>query len=101
MTTQSGCPQCGTKVAAVRIGRPRVYCGDVCKRMAEYELRRAQARLQRAETKEQDARLKVATDHWQRGNFEKAATFWAAETEHLKGQLRELLSGISTDEKGK
>lgn len=63
--TQAGrtCPICGTALPAPKpTGRPATYCGPRCKRMAEFELRRLQSRLERLEDSRAYWRRVVAGD---------------------------------------
>ena len=40
------CAKCGTALAPyVGTGRPSAYCGEVCRRLAEYEIKRIDRRL--------------------------------------------------------
>jgi hypothetical protein len=90
----SVCAGCGERLEQAGTGRPRKYCGEVCRRAAEYDLRRTQALLKRAEQRAQDAALQVhLADQWQRTAAEKRLSFWECEVERLRGVLRELLVG--------
>lgn len=43
------CRVCGTITKPKPRGRPQTYCGEACRRIAEFEIRRIQARLARLE----------------------------------------------------
>lgn len=92
---QGACAECGR--AFVRKGggrgRPARYCGQVCRRAAEYELGRTQGLLRRSQQRHQDACLEVATaSHYSKIDAEKTRDFWAAEVERLRLELRRLLA---------
>jgi hypothetical protein len=81
--------RCGEVIEVPKTGRPPRYCTVSCRRSAEYELRRQQALLLRAEKAYQDARLKAATEfgtHWQA-----AAEWWRQEVERLEDYLEQTL----------
>jgi hypothetical protein len=54
------CIVCGSELEQPATGRPRTYCGEPCRRAAEYELRRAQSLLLSAERSEMRARSKLS-----------------------------------------
>ena len=91
----AACLICGGVLVQSAVGRPRRYCGPVCRRAAEYAIRRAQALLLRAARGAQSAALLVLTcESWQRREAETRRGFWEAEVERLEGELRELLAGL-------
>lgn len=48
--TSPACPSCGAAVEQrTGAGRPAVYCGEACRRLAEYEIRALVRRIDRAE----------------------------------------------------
>ena len=53
------CLKCGAALEPRATGRPPTYCGPVCRRAAEFELRRLQRRLEVAEREVKDARETV------------------------------------------
>lgn len=54
------CPRCGSEVVQhAGRGAPRVYCSQVCRRAAEFEIRRANRHLEQAERRLQAARERV------------------------------------------
>jgi hypothetical protein len=93
-TVRMACAGCGERLEQPATGRPRKYCGDVCRRAAEYDLRRAQALLKRAEQRAQDAALQVhMADHWQRTSVKNRLAFWQGEIARLRAELQQLLAG--------
>jgi hypothetical protein len=66
----------------------------VCRRNAEYRLRRVQSLLRRAETRVQDMGAAVvrAEQRWGRAEAEKLLAYWTAEVERLRDELRRLLA---------
>lgn len=99
MTTCSGC---GSKLEQSATGRPKVYCGPVCRRAAEYALRRVQSLLMRAEQKAQDAAARAVSgvEPWQRKSGEQAVEFWRGEVARLRSELRVLLTSSTADHEG-
>jgi recombinational DNA repair protein (RecF pathway) len=93
-TARTACAGCGEPLEQPAVGRRRKYCGEVCRRAAEYDLRRTQALLKRAEQRAQDSALQVhMAEKWQLSGVEKALAFWEGEVVRLRGVLRELLAG--------
>ena len=84
------CKQCGASMERPRTGRPPRYCSTLCRRATEYELRRAQQLLARAERAEQDAR-RDAVFGANPQHQARIAAWWAAEVDRLGEQLLELL----------
>lgn len=87
------CAVCQAPLEQPATGRPRVYCGQVCRRAAEYELRRLQSLLTVAEKAEQRHRLAAASTTYA-ASERKAAKAWAGEAVRLRTRLRELLAGV-------
>lgn len=88
------CATCGERLEQPDTGRPPKYCGEVCRRAAEYDLRRAQALLRRAEQRAQDARLALhLCSQWERKPLEKRLGFWDDEIDRLHITLRKFLAG--------
>jgi len=57
------CAKCGTPIERqLGAGRPPTYCGDLCKRLIEYEIRRVDRRLAAYELEERE--LKAAPADW-------------------------------------
>jgi len=89
------CPECGSPMPSAKsTGRPPTYCTPVCRRAAEFGLRRAQVLLTRAQRAEQDAALQVAIG----GSYRAAddadrLAFWRSEVTRLRGEIRALLAG--------
>jgi hypothetical protein len=83
------CRVCGTGIEATGKGRPAVYCGTGCRRMAEYDVRRINNTITELEREARSLRnpatLKLPTD-------EAHAAFLAAEIAAARGRLRELLA---------
>jgi hypothetical protein len=84
------CRRCGSKFKPEDTGRPPKYCSDPCRRAAEYDLRRQQQLLVRAEKAYQDARLKAATMHGT--HWAGQAEWWRLEVERLEDYLFESLA---------
>lgn len=94
--TAPGCPECGSQVPRLEgPGRPPRYCSPVCVRAAEYEVRRINAHLKRAESKLTDARCRLATDSWGKRSESADTKFWSAEVQRLKELLRSCLANGS------
>jgi|GEM_PF-2549145 len=93
------CPECGSPMPAAKgTGRPATYCTPVCRRAAEFALRRAQVLLTRAQRAEQDAALHVATGGSYRAEDDAARlTFWRSEVTRLRGEIRALLAGAGDE----
>lgn len=94
------CLECGAQLpSGVRTGRPATYCGTVCRRSAEYRLRRLQTLTTRAQRAEQDARLRLTmAEAWDGATLGKRASFWADEVTRLEGRIRDLLAGVEAPE---
>lgn len=98
---RSRCRECGRLVEQPAVGRPRSYCSVTCRRAAEYELRRVQSLLSRAQSREQDAALKVTlAEKWEAREAEAALAFWRGEVARLRAELRALLAGVGEGEGG-
>jgi hypothetical protein len=66
---------------------------------AEYELRRLQALLKRAEVKTQDASLTVAlAQQWGQVQAQRTLDFWTGEVGRLRAELRQILAAEPADE---
>lgn len=100
MEKRKQCQECGDGLPEPKgTGRPATYCSPVCRRAAEYGIRRAQILLTRAERAEQDARSRVITDEaWRRGDHKAKAEFWAEEVARLRRVMREVLAGVEDTE---
>jgi hypothetical protein len=94
------CPECGSPLPSGKgTGRPATYCTPVCRRAAEFALRRAQVLLTRAQRAEQDAALAVAIG----GSYRAAddagrLTFWRSEVKRLRDEIRALLAGAGDED---
>jgi hypothetical protein len=94
------CPECGSPLPSGKAtGRPSTYCGAVCRRAAEFALRRAQVLLTRAQRAEQDAALAVDTG----GSYRAAddagrLTFWRSEVKRLRDEIRSLIAGVGDED---
>jgi len=92
------CPECGSLMPSAKsTGRPPTYCTPVCRRAAEFALRRVL--LTRAQRAEQDAALAVATG----GSYRAAddadrLTFWRSEVKRLRDEIRSLIAGVGDDD---
>jgi hypothetical protein len=94
------CVECGTPLAQQPgPGRPAKYCSPVCRRSAEYSLRRAQSLLKRAEQRLQDCQFEMAVcDEYKRRGVSRRIEFWAGEVDRLKREMRSALAdGTSGD----
>lgn len=86
------CAKCGATLRAkAGPGRPRRFCSPVCKRAADYELRRVQRALERIESRTRSYRVDGLTGLAERLDVERL---------RLEERLRELLDDGST-ERGK
>lgn len=84
------CKVCGATIqSSIKKGRPAVYCGTGCRRMAEYDIRRANDVITALENRARDLRnpatLKLSSDA-------AYAAFLADELVSVRAHLRELLS---------
>jgi hypothetical protein len=94
------CPECGSPMPAAKsTGRPPTYCTSVCRRAAEFALRRAQVLLTRAQRAEQDASLAVATgSNYQAADDAARLAFWRSEVQRLRDEIRALLAGAGDED---
>lgn len=97
------CARCGAVLLQPATGRPRVYCSALCRRDAEYRLRRVQSHLARAERSLTTARMTAATASRYGYRDDAVQTkerikFWTAEVEALTAELRAALVDLSQDE---
>ena len=94
------CPECGNLMPSAKAtGRPATYCGAVCRRSAEFALRRSQVLLTRAQRAEQDAALQVAIG----GSYRAAddgdrLAFWRGEVKRLRDEIRSLIAGAGDED---
>ena len=86
------CATCGGRVEQSGAGQPRVYCDVVCRRAAEYALRRVVTLLSTADKGEQRARMALALPYGKTTDNRKTAKAWRAEVEQLDEQLSRLLA---------
>lgn len=104
MEKRSECSECGAPIGQPTTGRPRSYCSALCRRAAEYELRRIQSALGRADRAETGARMgaAVAPSGWTVPDpqAKARAAWWAGECTRLRALLRDTLAGVaaSTDD---
>jgi len=97
------CPRCGAELPEpAATGRPRVYCSPLCRRDAEYRLRRVQGHLARAERNLTSARLAQASaspyGYRDAGaDAEEKVAFWTAEVAARSAELRTVLADLSRD----
>jgi hypothetical protein len=96
---QRKCPKCGGPVPhSSGPGRPSVYCGVPCRRVAEHELRRLQSLLRRSQQKAQDAAFDLAmVSSYGEARAQKVLTFWESEIVRLEGVLRGILAANPTE----
>jgi len=96
------CPRCKADVRGSGKGRPPTYCGEPCRRAAEYELRRIQRGLEKSEDRLREWRRKavlIEADKY-RGigsldNAEVQIAVHEAEIAELEERLRLLLAAGS------
>lgn len=96
MEKRDSCAVCGAALVQPRTGRPRVYCGEVCRRQVEFKLKRVNAQLLEAEKRTMRARAEIAANPdagFQRARPERELAAWAVEVERLRGELAALLMG--------
>lgn len=75
-------------------GRPRSYCSKGCRRAAEYELRRLDSRISKAEFQVVSWRRYVEGESYYGGDPEVPArklAWWRQELERREGRLRDIL----------
>lgn len=93
MTTKAeSCAICGITLLHPDTGRPRIYCSDGCRRLAERRIVVATQLLARARRKEQDARHVAASGFGKEG-----AQWWRAEVARCAAELAALLAGRAPD----
>lgn len=80
--------RCGEEFEVPKTGRPPRFCSVSCRRSAEYELRRVQQLLVRAEKALQDARLAEATEFGTQHT--RRREWWEAERERLYDDLEQI-----------
>lgn len=80
--------RCGEEFEVPATGRPPRFCSVSCRRSAEYELRRVQALLVRAEKAYQDARLAEATEFGDR--YAKKRQWWEDECARIYDALEQI-----------
>ncbi|SRR6266487_424915 len=90
------CLKCGNKLSdsAGKRGPSPSYCSEKCRRAAEFELRRIQRAIERAEKERDAADLKAATVEYP-GLVKDAETrrdWWTGQVDRLEARLRELLA---------
>lgn len=86
--SKDSCKKCGAPIAQSEVaGRPKTYCGHACRRAAELEVRRIDARLGRLEGELMQTRLNGYLSLTKPGEIE-------AEIERQESRLRELLAGL-------
>lgn len=72
-------------------GNRRRYCADGCKRTAEFEIRRSNALIYRAQKKVQDLSEPPKRDSWVPPYVEKQLAYWRGEVERLTAEQRRLV----------
>ncbi len=92
MEKPTGCVVCGKPLLQPATGRPRSYCGQTCRRVAEYELRRVQSLLLAAEKASQRARAAHADNTWDKPSTLRLVKFWEGEVRRLQNRLYQLLA---------
>lgn len=94
MEKPEACLSCGNALQQPATGRPRSYCGVLCRRAAEYELRRVQSMLLQAERRELRAREEHELESYDRPATRRALKWWAGEVERLRARQRALLASV-------
>lgn len=88
LKTKDCCKKCGAPIAHSEVaGRPKTYCGSACRRAAELEVRRIDARLSRLERELMEIRLTGYFILAKPNEIE-------AEIERQESRLCELLAGL-------
>ncbi len=93
------CPKCGKSVVQKPgDGRPEVYCGIPCRRLAEYEIKRVQRAIVNAEDEQKEWRQRADLGMHddlvgQPGLSARKADWYAGEVARLEARLRELVGG--------
>jgi len=72
-----------------------LYCGDSCRRIAEFEVRRVEGRLSKLEDLASDARIQAATAPTEsvRELHARYLEAYAAESDRLQARLRDFEGG--------
>lgn len=97
---ERNCP-CGEPVPApAKGGRPARYCSTACRRNREYEVRRENALLLRAQKEWQTASLRAATELFGADAWARRAAWWLAEVHRLEDHLFQglILDDVEGDE---
>jgi predicted nucleic acid-binding Zn ribbon protein len=88
------CVICGTSLPA-DAGNRRRYCGQTCKRTAEFEIRRTNALIYRAQKQAQDLAAPTPVTQWVSPDSlkdrQKRLSYWLGEVERLRESLRQLV----------
>lgn len=88
----SDCRLCGTVLEPVGEGRPPRYCGEACRREAEFKIRRENRAIERLEKQRDGLEQEIARLNGSPGN-ERMLVKVAEQIERAEGKLRELLDG--------
>jgi hypothetical protein len=97
MSRRVTCLECaGSLPAAAATGRPRSYCGNLCRKAAEYRLRRVQALLLAAERSLLRSRAFEVSHSWV-GKTSAEIEFWQGEVARLTADLRTNLAAMSAE----
>ena len=92
----NACVKCGRQLQRQATGRPAEYCSPACRRSAEFELRRLNARLDRLETEQMHIRL-----HGKSSCYRIDGDARTAEIRAIEERLRELMTaGADADPAG-
>jgi len=84
-----GCVKCGKDIPEIGgPGRPRKFCGDVCRKSVTMEIRRLDARIAKVEKDESNYRIKGAEGWAKRA---------AEEIRRLEARLAELVATQADD----
>ena len=93
--TRLRCLVCHRPIDRPQTGRPPSYCGESCRRLAEFEIRRVDRRLSKLEDLASDARIQAATAPTEsvRDLHARYLDACSAESDRLLARLRDLFEG--------
>lgn len=90
------CRVCGAELTLPRTGRPPRYCTVICRRAAEYALKRANHHLESLERRRDELRRRLTTEKLyvaRRRSLEQEVATLEADIDRYQGELRRLLEG--------
>jgi sugar-specific transcriptional regulator TrmB len=98
MAEKLACVKCGRPLEKPATGRPPAYCSTACRRLAEYELRRINRRLEKLEGRASRLRHSpdVGAKDWAGRTHAEALAACEAEIADAEKRLRALLDAAES-----